>query len=122
MLFYFLEKIVFKGTSLRDVRVPSQFFVEAVPTTSIDPESSKLEYVVVIMSSESFLNKSMKHLFLGQLPLEPQCIFCIFCAHFDFTDLNNMSRKLRFKKIWPLLFHAYSYGIFYAEFYSCRLY
>ena len=112
MLFYFLEKIVFKGTSLRDVHVSRQFFVEAVPTTSIDPESSKLEYVVVIMSSGSFLNKSLKHLFLGQLPLEPQCIFCIFCAHFDFPDLNNVSRKLRFKKIWPFLFHAYSYGIF----------
>ena len=40
---------MFKGTSLRDLRVSRQFIAEAVLTTSIDPECLKLKYVVVIM-------------------------------------------------------------------------
>ena len=73
---------MFKGTSLRDLRISRQFIVEAVLTTSIDPECSKLKYVVVIMSFESFLDDSLKHLILGALPLEPQgfFFFCVF-AH-----------------------------------------
>ena len=40
---------MFKGTSLRDLCVSRQFIVEAVLTTSIDPECLKLKYVVVIV-------------------------------------------------------------------------
>ena len=90
---------MFKGTSLRDLRVSRQFIAEAVLTTSIDPECLKLKYIVVIVYFESFLDDSLKYLFLGVLLLDPQCIFLRTYAHFDFTGLNNLSKKFTFKKI-----------------------
>ena len=62
---------MFKGTSLRDLRISRQFIVEAVLTTSIDPECSKLKYIVVIVYFECFLDDSLKYLFLGVLLLDP---------------------------------------------------
>ena len=99
---------MFKGTSLRDLHISRQFIVEALLTTSIDRECSKLKHVV-IMSFESFLDDSLKYLFLGVLLLEPQCIFLRIWAHFDFTGLNNLSKKFTFKKIQPLLFYTHIY-------------